>query len=165
MTVPRGVGDLIAACGAIAAPLEVVGSPSADFDPGGLDHVTFTGRLPHPQALKRMQQASVGVSPLRAEPNYVHSLPTKVLEYLAMGLAVVATDLPGTRSVVDGLDGVVLADPGSVESLREAITEALTSELAAAASGQAMAIRQQFSWPEEEVVRFYESLGGTRHPS
>ena len=121
VTTPRGVGDLIAACRAVAVPLEVVGPVGADFEAEDSDGVTFTGRLPHPEALERMSEAAVGVSPLRREPNYVDSLPTKVLEYLAMGLAVVATDLPGTRAVVDGLDGVVLTQPGSVDELGSAI--------------------------------------------
>ncbi|HEY4606490.1 MAG TPA: glycosyltransferase, partial [Acidimicrobiia bacterium] len=75
----------------------------------------LTGPVSNPEALKRMSVASVGLSPLRDEANYRHSLPTKTLEYLAMGIPVVASDLPGTRAVLEGLDAVWLVPPGDID--------------------------------------------------
>jgi glycosyltransferase involved in cell wall biosynthesis len=98
------------------------------------------------------------LSPLRDLPNYRHSQPTKVLEYLAVGLPVVASDLPGTRQLVDGLDAVFLVRPGDVSALAGAIDAARTPEMLSAAIEQAPLVRRQFSWPGDEVLDFYRSL-------
>ncbi|MGD2044227.1 MAG: glycosyltransferase [Acidimicrobiia bacterium] len=120
--------------------------------------VTFTGRVPNPQALELVRHAGVGISPLHDSPNYRHSTPTKILEYLALGLPVVASDLPGTRQLVDGLEAVVLVPPGDVDDMAKAIELSLDPAVRKRAKDQAPKIREQFRWPEEAVALFYESL-------
>ena len=55
----------------------------------------IVGPLPHFEAMAVVAGASVGFSLLHDLPNYRASMPTKVIEYLAMGVPVVASDLPG----------------------------------------------------------------------
>ncbi|MGD2061408.1 MAG: glycosyltransferase, partial [Acidimicrobiia bacterium] len=117
--------------------------------------------MPNPEAMAVLARASVGLCPLRDLPNYRSSQPTKILEYLAMGLPVVASDLPGTRSLVAGLDAVFLTEPGDSDALAGAISRARDPEVLAAARAQADMIRDRYSWPASEVVGFYESLIST----
>jgi len=130
--------------------------------------LTLSGHLANPVALERVSVASVGLSPLRDQPNYRGSLPTKTLEYLAMGVPVVATDLPGTRAVLGDLDAVWLVPPDDIGAMAVAIAQAVRPEAKTVAVEQAPRVREKFKWPEEEVRLFYASLinsQGTPSPS
>jgi glycosyltransferase involved in cell wall biosynthesis len=161
ITRARGIEDALAACGKADLPLIAVGrvdeTLASELRRLG-PTVTLTGPLPNPDAIQLVATASVGVSPLRDEANYRESLPTKTLEYLAMGVPVVATALPGTRSVLQGLDAVWLVPAGDVPAMAQALSEAVRPEARTTAWQQARSIRSRFRWPEEEVRSFYQGL-------
>ena len=78
-----------------------------------------------------------------------------------MGIAVVATDLPGTREVIASRPGVRLVPPGDVSALAEALDGALgDGVLRAEAAREVDTVRTQFRWPHNEVVAFYRSVLG-----
>ena len=120
--------------------------------------VELTGWMAHREAMEAIASSVVGVSPLHDVPNYRNSLPTKTLEYLAMGVPAVATDLPGTRGVIGGLAGVELVVPGDARSLAVGIENALDPLVQQSASSSAASVRETYVWPDEEVRDFYRSL-------
>jgi glycosyltransferase involved in cell wall biosynthesis len=122
----------------------------------GVD-IELRGWMPYAEAMEVVGAAAVGVSPLHDIPNYRHSLPTKTLEYLAMGTPVIASDLPGTAGVIGELPGVQLVRPGDVTELAGAL-RADRVALATDAMAGAANIRRQFTWPEDDVRAFYSSL-------
>ena len=164
VTLERGADLAVQACDQLSRPLTFVGRATHEVQVlltrgSGLGNgLRFEGLLPNPDALESVARASVGLSPLRDIPNFQHSQPTKILEYLALGIPVVASDLPGTRSMVDGLQGVFLVEPGNDRRLATAIETAMAPEVRALAQSQAQAIRSQFRWPADEVREFYLSL-------
>ncbi len=163
----RGVTDAAQACAIAGIPLTVVGPGEPVFserlaEVGG--DVKMLGRRPHREALTLMGRASVGISPLRSLPNYIDSVPTKVVEYMAMGLPVVATDLPGTRMVVDGFEAVWLVPPGEVRSMARAVSEAATPASRVLAMSRVDRVRASFRWPEDSVLSHYSRLAGEQEP-
>ena len=70
-------------------------------------NVLWDGAMPNAEAMREVESSMVGLALLADQPNYRHSMPTKVLEYMASGTAVVATPLPLSREVL-GEDGIVL---------------------------------------------------------
>lgn len=123
----------------------------------------LTGWLPHREAMERAAGASVGLSLLRDLPNYRHSLPTKVIEYLALGIPVVASDLPGTREAVDDLAGVAFVppqDPMAAAAALETVAgdAGLREELRTGAPG----IRERLVWPDDAVRALYRSVARPR---
>lgn len=128
----------------------------------GVD-VDLRGFLPNREALEVAARGVVGVCPLHDEPNHRQSLPTKVIEYLAVGLPVVASDLPGTSRVVGDSPHVLLVAPGDVEALRSALSRAvLDPTLRAGAAAGAEAVRRRFTWPAEQLLALYERPPGRR---
>lgn len=81
---------------------------------GITDKVRFCGAVEHP--IEVFQMASLGLLSSTTE-----GMPNAVLEYMAAGLPVVASDLPGIRAVLEPLQQNNLFPPGDADSLAEKI--------------------------------------------
>lgn len=64
-------------------------------------HVVHHGFVPSSRALPMLDGALAGLSLLEDRPNYRHSMPTKVIEYMAHGLPVITTPLPLAADLVE----------------------------------------------------------------
>jgi len=167
VTEARGLELAVDAVGAAGADaMTIMGRCSPEFrsrltalaDRRGL-RLEIRGFVTPDNALQIASGASIGLSPLLNTANYANSLPTKVLEYLAVGIPTVASDLPGTRAVVGGKPGVLLVAPGDREAWEVAIRRSLNNaDLRTAAGDGAAAISEEYVWPGDEVRRFYKDL-------
>jgi glycosyltransferase involved in cell wall biosynthesis len=167
VTQARGLAVAVDAAGAAGAPVfTVMGRCAPDFKAQLLDiaarhglDLRFCGFVTPDEALRTTAAAAIGLSPLLDTPNYRVSLPTKVHEYLAVGVPTLASDLPGTREVAGSRPGTVLVPAGDVQAWTQAIAAAMTdSGLRDAARDGVSAIRGAYVWPAPEVRRFYEEL-------
>jgi glycosyltransferase involved in cell wall biosynthesis len=104
------------------------------------EQVIFTGFLENPQRIYAMLDLYVAGS--RKE-----GLPLSVLEAMAAGLAVVATDVPGHRDVVVPGETGLLVVPDDAAALAEAVAALLTDPARRKSLGQAgrERVRQEFS--------------------
>ncbi len=66
------------------------------------DLVRWHGFVRNNEALERADGALAGLSLLHDEPNFRHSLPTKVVEYMARGVPVITTPLAVAAALVEG---------------------------------------------------------------
>lgn len=124
----------------------------------GVD-LDLPGFVAHTDAMRAVASAVVGLCPLEDQPNYRHSLPTKVLEYLALGVPVVASDLPGTAELAEGRPGVQLVPPRDVDAWAAALDRAIADRhwrkdaLAAVDD-----TRKQFTWPADQLLKTYANM-------
>lgn len=89
--------------------------------------IDIPGRQPHERVLELIGASDACVFPFPDAPELAHIYPIKVYEYLAMGKAVVASDLPGVRTIIsDGANGL-LFKPGDAASLRDKLVLLLSS--------------------------------------
>lgn len=88
------------------------------------DHVTVTGRLPHATVRDYVAAMDVAVSP-RAT---FYASPMKILEYMAMGKAVIAPDMPNIRDIVTHERDALLFTPERAESLEASLARMLGDE-------------------------------------
>ncbi|HEY7485444.1 MAG TPA: glycosyltransferase family 4 protein [Streptosporangiaceae bacterium] len=58
------------------------------------------GFVPNDRALRIAEGAMAGLALLHNEPNYRHSMPTKVVEYMAHGVPVITTPVPPAADIV-----------------------------------------------------------------
>jgi glycosyltransferase involved in cell wall biosynthesis len=65
------------------------------------DHVLLTGWLPQRTALGYAVRAEVGLSPIPRGALFDVSSPTKLVEYLALGIPSVANDIPDQKLVIE----------------------------------------------------------------
>jgi glycosyltransferase involved in cell wall biosynthesis len=161
VTRERGLVEAAEATGRIGIPFTVIGPVpdelAAELHLRGGPGLELTGRLPHAEAMRRVASATVALSPLHDLPNYRHSIPTKLVEYLALGVPVVASDLPATRALAGGLDAVELVPPADTGALAEGIRRATRPGTIERAMDQVEEVRRRFTWPEERLRQVYRS--------
>lgn len=124
-------------------------------------HILFTGTL-----TERTQDALVRLSRMVVLPSLSgEGLPLVLLEAMALGKPVVATDVGGTREIIKhGLSGLIVA-PGKPKALVEAILRMLSDDVRALQMGRRG--REQFetlfvfSKMIGKLKKFYSELLGT----
>jgi glycosyltransferase involved in cell wall biosynthesis len=84
-------------------------------------HVRFVSRVPHEEIPAYIRTADAGVLPFPNIQWWAVSSPIKLMEYLAIGLPVIATDIAAIRNVIDQTGGAVLASDNKPENLAQAI--------------------------------------------
>jgi glycosyltransferase involved in cell wall biosynthesis len=108
----KGIPDLIEACKWLDDGIRVVIVGGRDEDltrtkekaeSNGLKNVIFIGRVPHKEVPRYLHAADLAVMPYTRESHHVeyYSSPLKLFEYLAAGRAILSTDLPSIREVLD----------------------------------------------------------------
>jgi glycosyltransferase involved in cell wall biosynthesis len=103
------------------------------------DSVILVGQLPQAQALRYVTEADVCVSPFYPTPILNSTSPTKLVEYMAMGKAVVANDHPEQR-----LQRLVLEQSGAgycVPYEEEAFADAIIKLIEAPETARSMGAR------------------------
>ncbi len=85
--------------------------------------VVFTGRIAHEQAPRYLDAADILVSPHvpNSDGTPFFGSPTKLFEYMAMGKAIVASNLDQLAQVLTHQETAWLVEPGNATRLAEAI--------------------------------------------
>jgi glycosyltransferase involved in cell wall biosynthesis len=104
-------------------------------DLGISNNVVFTGMLPQSEAMEWMARATVSVSPFYPTPILNSTSPTKLVEYMAQGSAVVANDHPEQRQTIQE-SGAGLCVEYDEDAFAAAIVELLSDPERAHAMGQ-----------------------------
>jgi glycosyltransferase involved in cell wall biosynthesis len=126
----RGVHELCEVgrrLGAAGGPqLELVGTPDADVVASverahAHGDIRWHGFLPNEAALDVARGAVAGLSLLHDLPNYRGSMPTKIAEYLSLGIPAITTPLPIARQLVEQTGAGVVVPFGDVEAVVEAV--------------------------------------------
>jgi glycosyltransferase involved in cell wall biosynthesis len=126
--------------------------------------VTITGWLPMPVAWQRARQSAVCVSPYLPVPILKSTSPTKLVEYMALGKAVVANDHPEQSEVIQQ-SGAGLLCGWDDEEFAAAIVELLQDPERAAGMGQAgraFVAARRTHWAMVDLVaeRYQHALAG-----
>ncbi len=174
----RGVGTAldalrIARDGGLAATLTLIGEGihledfRAQGKELGLVHegaVDFTGYLPHDRALEVVARADVGLVPHHANESWNTTIPNKLFDYMAAGLAVVASDTtPVERVLLETGSGRVFRDRDAGHLAK--VLEGLAREDVAKQMGEAgrRAIVDRYNW-EADTRRLLDALGRVSEP-
>jgi glycosyltransferase involved in cell wall biosynthesis len=106
------------------------------------------GHVPHSRALSYMSAADILVMNYPNIEHYAHFMsPLKLFEYMGSGVAIVTSDLPVVREVLDETCAV-LVSPGDTPALAEGISMLLADKEKSAtlASSAASRVRSRYTW-------------------
>ena len=120
-----------------------------------LDHVQFLGRVPDEDLADMYREASAFVFP-STQKNEAFGMV--LLEAFASGLPVVASNLPGVRTVVQNRG--ILVEPGHVAELAQGIEEMLQKGISQSSKQIRQATEKKFSWSHimDEIEKVYNSV-------
>jgi glycosyltransferase involved in cell wall biosynthesis len=113
--------------------------------------------------------ASADVSVMAIQPtsmNHAYTTPQKLFESIAVGVPVVASNLPGMAEVVEAIDAGVLCDPTDPSSIAAAIRDVLDVPPAAKRARRKrilQAARERYNWEAETptLLGIYDKLLST----
>jgi glycosyltransferase involved in cell wall biosynthesis len=125
--------------------------------------VRWHGRLEPVAGWRVMARCHAGLAILLPEPRYLEAYPTKLFEYMALGLPAIVSDFPLYRAVLKRAGCGLAVDPLDQDALCDAIRWCLSrpQELRAMGERGRQAAEQDFSWQTEQrkLLKFYASLG------
>ena len=128
----------------------------------GLDDVQISGWLPAQEAWRLIAPCRAGLALLQDRPNFRRSLPTKMFEYMALGLPVVVSDFPLYRKIVESAGCGLCVDPADPASIAAALSHLLKNPAEAAAMGRRgrQAVIDHYRWDEEarRLLSLYDRL-------
>ena len=126
------------------------------------DRLRLTGPLPYEQARADLAAADIGLCLFLPVRHHLRSLPNKILEYLASGLAVVASDLPCWREFVTDTGAGIQVDPTDTAAAADACQRLIEHpDLRRAMAERARrAARERYNWDAEKprLLDFYGQL-------
>lgn len=128
----------------------------------GLTGVQYHGYLPHQEAIPIISRCHIGLAILSPITNYLEAYPTKMFEYMALGMPVVVSNFPLYKQVIEGAQCGLCVDPQNALALAEAIRYLLDHPEEASlmgSRGREKAI-QSYSWANEEskLLSFYQDI-------
>lgn len=150
----KGVDDLVTAAADLPADCEihlVGGTPEAieklrQAAPTQGAKLVFHGYLSHQETLAHLERACIAVLPNRAGSVSDFTSPLKLFEYMAAGCAIVASDLPVLREILDD-DNAAWFPAGDAKKLAETLRNLLaTPTQLQAMAQQTTALARQYTW-------------------
>lgn len=118
------------------------------------DVVIPIGEVPYDEVSDWIRNASIGLVAIQPVVQHQGGIPTKMFEYMAAGIPVVAGDIPPTRRYLAELDCGILVEPTSPKEYAAAIEYLLTNAIDARRLGAEgrKAVEHQYNWRNEETT-------------
>jgi glycosyltransferase involved in cell wall biosynthesis len=169
----RGVGEMIEVATLLrphGITVELIGPADARaramIEPAQAQGLLrWPGFVPNDQALPMVDGALAGLSLLQDEPNFRHSMPTKVAEYMARGVPVVTTPLPAAADLVTRYECGFVVPFGDPRAAADAVLELAGDASLRAKMGSRghEAARSSLGWPSDAraFVAQLEAWAGT----
>ena len=168
----RGVKELVSAMGIVSSTLDARLTMGGSFYPStlrqeveqlqGWQQVDFKGWLSRQEVQKVYGNARIGIITRHPIERHLSAMPTKLFEYMAAGLPVVASNLPTIRPIIERHRCGLLVNPLDPTEIAHAIKYLLEHPQEAEQMGRRglEAVRTRYSWEaeKEKLIRLYQSM-------
>lgn len=170
LTHDRGITHLVKAAGKLDCTLYLGGTFRPTSYQEELEtlpeyaHVRYLGQLSRPQVLETLQSCRIGIATLLNVGQYgkAGNLPTKVYEYMSLGLPVVLSNSPYNVESVEKYQFGLCVDPADPDAIAEAVQYLLDHPEEARRMGEngRRAVKEEFNWGVEEkkLLALYEEI-------
>ncbi len=126
------------------------------------ENLIFYGYVPATEAYLKGAECLAGIALLKPIGDFEGSYPTKIFEYMALGLPVITSDFPLYRSVVEKNNCGFCIDPTHAFLLYERMKQIIESPTLRRQMGQngKAAVQKDYNWANEQqkLFNFYEEV-------
>lgn len=167
----RGIREVVEALGHCEADirLNLVGALDQNLEEQlarlrGWDRVKPHGFLSREEVGRVFARSVAGIVTFLPSPNHVAAQPNKMFEYMGAGIAVIASDFPLWREIIEGTESGICVDPCNPRAIAAAIDSLVQNPEEARRMGANgyRAVRERYNWraEERELLELYAALGG-----
>jgi len=125
-------------------------------------HLHFYGRMPLDRGYAVSQQCGIGLCLIKPMKNSIESKPTKLFEYMAIGMPILTSHFPLYKEIVEETETGITTDPESAEGIAAAIQTMLekSEERKTFSRNGPLVSEQQFNWETErkKLIDLYEKV-------
>jgi glycosyltransferase involved in cell wall biosynthesis len=167
LSLKRGIYEIVEAMEQIDAKMILAGRMDIEIKKDlekmpGWSRIDYIGFVDHEEANRIIKESIIGISVLYPTPNYVNALPTKMFEYMLFRTAVVSTNTPVVKEIIDKYHCGLCIESLSAKNIADSIKLLLqnlnlTTEMGL--NGQ-KAIISDFNWEAEsrKLINVYKHL-------
>ena len=124
--------------------------------------VQFSGWVNRRQAAKILNNVRAGLVILSPTPRLLTVYPTKMFEYMSVGLPVIASDFTVCRRIIESLGCGLLVDPRDPKAIADAMLWILNNPEEAEMMGRRgrKAVEESYNWEQEgnKLINLYRKL-------
>ena len=122
----------------------------------------FYGQINQEELFNILKKSSIGLIMLHPVPNYMNSSPNKLFEYMACGMAVVASDFPAWKEIVNTYNCGICVNPLKIDEIANAISYLKNNPEITVEMGKngRRAVLDHFNWEFEsnKLIAFYREI-------
>ena len=128
----------------------------------GWMNVTFFGQVGRNEIKNILEKSEIGVVTLHPTKSYLESYPIKLFEYMAAGIAILASDFPLWRTITDPAECAYYVDPKNSVEIQKLLIQMLDNPAETRQMGLngKLAVQTNFNWKGEfdKLQEFYRKL-------
>ena len=128
----------------------------------GWHNVNYRGLVSPDAARDLLLSARVGLVLFQRMPTHLDALPTKLFEYMAAGIPVIASDFPLWRTLVEANEAGIMVDESDPSAISDAISRYAQDERLMQRHGEngRRAVLDSFNWDSQAaiLVQVYRGL-------
>lgn len=123
------------------------------------ENLIFYGYLPQKEVFEYTRDTLAGIALLKPVGDYADSYPTKLFDYMALGLPVITSDLPLLRAVVEPANCGFCVSPYDAEALAERMIWMIEHPERLRKMGEEgrRAVLEKYHWEKGKLLEIYEA--------
>lgn len=126
------------------------------------EQVIYHGVLGRDEVVALLSKVKIGLLLLHPVPNYLIALSTKIFEYLAAGLPIIASDIPHYKEIIEVNNCGFCVNPFDIESIADKVSLLINNNQIAEEMGLngRNAIEKYYNWENEgkKLIELYKTI-------
>ncbi|MGB3902257.1 MAG: glycosyltransferase family 4 protein [Bacteroidales bacterium] len=126
------------------------------------EQVIYHGVLGRDELVALLSKVKIGLLLLHPVPNHLIALSTKIFEYLAAGLPIIASDIPHYKEIIEVNNCGFCVNPFDIESIADKVSLLINNNQIAEEMGLngRNAIEKYYNWENEgkKLIELYKTI-------
>ena len=125
-------------------------------------YVSIPGVISHKKVYDELEKAHIGLSILHPDPNFIESIPTKLYEYMSVGIPVIASNFTLWKKIIGMHKCGICVNPLKPKEIAEAITYIIDNPIKSMKMGTngIAPVEDLYNWEKEslKLINIYDEI-------